>query len=167
MKPEVKKWLIVGGLSIISVALAIGYLQYRKLKDYIIKVRGVNVKQITANIFDFDLLVSFTNNSNVKFTISEQLYDVYINDKFVTKIKGTQSVTILPKQSTIIPLNITFNPTGVLKMLEKSWVQMLLNPALITLKIDMQLKVNLYGFKKSMPITFTSTLKELLTKKPQ
>ncbi len=165
MKPQVKKWLIVGGLSVISVALAMGYLQYRKLMNYTVKLGGVKFKQITAKVFNFDLFIKFTNNSDINFVISEQEYSVYLNDKFVTKIKNKDDVTVLPKATNSIPVNINFNPTEVLNLLGKNFTNILLHPETIAIKVDGKLKVKLYGFTKGIPFVYESNLKELMASK--
>lgn len=167
MKPEVKKWLIVGGLGVISVALAVGYLQYRKLMNYTVKVGGAKFKQITAKVFNFDLFIKFTNNSDINFVISEQEYKVYINDKFVTKITNGTDVTILPKATNTIPVNIDFNPTDALNILGKNFTAILVHPENINLKVDGKLKVKLYGFTKAIPFVFESTLKDLMASKKE
>ena len=165
MKPEVKKWLIVGGLGVISVALAMGYLQYRKLMNYTIKLGGAKFKQVTAKVFNFDLFIKFTNNSNINFVISEQEYKVYLNDKFVTKISNQNDVTILPQATNTIPVNIDFNPTEVFTLIGGNITNILLKPETIKVKVDGKLKAKLYGFTKSIPFVYEATLKELMASK--
>jgi LEA14-like dessication related protein len=167
MKPEVKKWLIVCGLGVISVALAMGYLQYRKLMNYTVKLGGVRFKQINANVFNFDLFIKFSNNSDINFVISGQEYKIYLNDKFVTKIENTNDVTILPKATNTIPVNINFNPTEVLNLLGKNFANILLNPETIKIKVDGKLKVKLYGFSKAIPFVFEKNLKDLMASKKE
>ena len=59
MKPEVKKWLIVGGLGVVSIALAIAYLQYKKIMNYVLKFKSVKIKKINEKIIDFDLFLNW------------------------------------------------------------------------------------------------------------
>ena len=167
MKPEVKKWLIVGGLGVISVALAMGYLQYRKLMNYTVKLGGVKFKSISTKVFNFDLFIKFTNNSAINFVISEQEYNVYLNGKFVTKITNKDDVTVLPKATNSIPVNINFNPTEVLNLLGKNFTNILLHPEAIAIKVDGKLKVKLYGFTKAIPFVYESNLKELMASKKE
>lgn len=165
MKPEVKKWLVVGGLGIISVALALGYLQYRKLMNYTIKLGGAKFKNISAKVFNFDLFIKFTNNSGINFVISEQEYKVYLNDKFVTTISNTEDVIVLPNTTNIIPVNVTFNPAEVLGLINSNLTNILLKPETIKIMVDCKLKVKLYGFTKSIPFVYEATLKELMASK--
>jgi LEA14-like dessication related protein len=167
MKPEVKKWLIVGGLGVISVALALGYLQYRKLMNYTVKLGGVKFKQVTSKVFNFDLFIKFTNNSDINFVVSDQEYKVYLNDKFVTKISNAEPVTILPNATNVIPVNVVFDPTVVLNMLGKNLSSILLSPETINIKVDGKLKAKLYGFTKSIPFVFEKNLKDLMASKKE
>ena len=167
MKPQVKKWLIVGGLGVISVALALGYLQYRKLMNYTVKLGGAKFKQITGKVFSFDLFIKFTNASDINFVISGQEYKVYLNDKFVTTISNTDAVTVLPKTTNTIPINVSFNPTEVLKLIGSNFSNILLKPETIKIKVDGKLKAKLYGFTKSIPFVYEATLKELMASKKE
>jgi LEA14-like dessication related protein len=167
MKPEVKKWLIVGGLGVISVALAMGYLQYRKLMNYTVKLGGAKFKQVTAKVFNFDLFIKFTNNSDVNFVISGQEYKVYLNDKFVTKISNSNEVNILPKATNVIPINVDFNPTEVLNLIGSNFANILLSPETIKIKVDGKLNAKLYGFTKGIPFVFEKNLKDLMASKKE
>jgi len=166
MKPEVKKWLIVGTLGVISVALALGYLQYKKLMNYTIKLKGFSLKTLTFKLINFDLFINFTNNSDLKFVISDQEYKVYLNNQFVTKLANKNDVVIGAKSTSIIPINIQFDPSSVLQLLGQNALTILASPNKITLKVDIKLKVALYGIKFSIPYVYESTLKELITPKP-
>lgn len=162
MKPKVKKWIIYGTLGAVSLLLLAGYLQYKKLMDYAIKFKGIKIKQLSATIFNFDLFINFTNNSDINFVITEQDYKVFLNDKFVTKIVNKTPTTILPATTSIIPVNVNFNPSEVLKLLGSNLTTILVTPEKITVKVDVKLKVSLYGIKISIPYVYIATLKELM-----
>lgn len=162
MKPNVKKWVIVGALSVISISLGLAYLQYRKLMNYVVNFKGVKFKTLTSKLINFDLFVNFTNNSDLKFDIVGQEYKVYINDTFVTKISNMIATKILPKQTNVIGVNVSFNPTEVLDLLNKNMASILLKPESVTIKLDLKLKVVMYGFKLSIPYVYNATLKEMM-----
>lgn len=162
LTPKTKKLLIYGTLGAISVALLLGYIQYQKLMNYVIKFKGIKIKQLTANVFNFDLFINFTNNSDIKFEITEQEYKVFLNDKFVTKLVNNLPTTIVPLSTNVIPVNVNFNPTEVLKLLGSNITTILLSPEKITLKVDIKLKVKLYGIPVSIPYVYVATLKELM-----
>lgn len=167
MKPEVKKWLIVGGLGVVSIALAIGYLQYKKIMNYVLKFKSVKIKKINEKIIDFDLFLFFTNKSDAKFTISEQEYKVYLNDQYVTKLVNSANTIILPKSDSLVGVNVTFQPKEVLDILKQNIFSIITTPEKFTLKVDMKFKVSIYGIKVSIPYTYISTIKELMAKREE
>jgi len=161
MKPETKKYIIAGVLGVISIAAALAYLQYRKLMNFTIKFKKVLVKTLSATSISFDLFLNFTNNSDIKFTILEQDYKVYMNDAFVTKIINKAPIEVISKGTSVIPVNVTFDPRAVLKLIGKNATDLLLNRDKIIVKMDIKLKVKLYGIPVSIPYVYTSNLKEL------
>lgn len=162
MKPETKKWLIVGGLSVISISLGLLYLQYRRLMDFTIKIKGITVNSLTQQVINFDLFINFTNNSDLKFEIIEQDTKVYINDKFVTRLANYNKVLVKPKETSVIPINVVFNPNDVLKIVGTSAVAMLLRPETVNIKLDIKMKVKLYGITVSIPYVYMATLKDII-----
>lgn len=166
MKPETKKWLIVGGLSVISIALGALYLQYKKLMNYTIKVKGIKLNTITPQVINFDLFINFTNNSDIKFVISDQVYKVYINGQYVTTLVNGTDVYVGAKSTSLIPVNVKFNPTDVMRLLGQNALIILASPQKINIKVDIKLKVSLYGIKFNIPYVYESTLKEIMTPTP-
>jgi len=162
MKIE-KKHIAIALIGLITITGAIFYAQYRRIMDYVIKFKGVKIKTLSGKNVNFDLFLSFTNKSDIKFEISEQEYKVYLNDKFVTKIVNYGKTIILPKSTSVLGLNIAFNPSDVLNILGENITALLVTPEKMTLKADIKLKVSLYGIKFSIPYTYTSTIKSLLT----
>jgi len=165
MKIE-KKHIIIGIIGLFTITGAILYAQYRRLMNYTIKFKNVKFNQLTATLLNFDLFINFTNNSDLKFDISEQDYKVYLNDKLVTKLVNMGTTTIMPKSTSVIPVNVKFNPTEVLNLLGKNWAAILLHPETINIRVEVKLKVSLYGIKFSIPYVYNSTLKEMMAKKP-
>ena len=116
------------------------------------------IKKLQENNADFDLLLDFTNKSDIKINIISQVYDVYINDKLISKAVNYKPQILSAKITSTIAVNVKFNP--------KKAGQNILNIALslkpIVLKVDVKLQVKLWLFKVNIPYTYTTTLKELL-----
>lgn len=165
MKIE-KKHIVIGLIGLVSITGAILYAQYRKLMNYTIKLKGFKLKTATLKLINFDLFINFTNNSDLKFVISDQEYKVYLNNQFVTKLANKNDVVVGAKSTSIIPINIQFNPSSVLQLLGQNALTILASPNKIVVKVDIKLKVALYGIKFSIPYVYESTLKELMTPTP-
>lgn len=161
MKIE-RKYIIAGLLSIISVAVAGGYLAYKKLMDYTIGLNKIRIRKISLKLISFDLFLNFTNKSTLGFDIIEQEYKVYMNNKFVSKVTNYSTTKIKPSATSLIGVNIKFDPTKVLQVIGKDFKQLILAPDQYTIKTEMNLKVKFYGFKLSIPYVYEDSLKNLI-----
>lgn len=165
MKIE-KKYLIAGAVAVLSVAGALAYLQYKKIMDYTIRFKSVKIRKISLTLFDFDVFLFFLNKSDLKFVINTQAYSVYLNGVFVTKIVNYADTTVLPKAESVLPLNVKFDPRIVLKTVQMNAVDLAVHPEKVKIKMDIKLKVSLWGLPVNIPYTYESTLKEMMAPAP-
>ena len=156
-----KKYIIAGIIGTITIAGALAYLQYKKLMNYVIKVKSAVVKTITANLLDLDLILDFENKSNISFEIKNQEYEIYIDNKFISKIKNIKPVFVQAKSQSDIFVNIKANPTKVGSKFKLEDLNKLLDFQNIKIKVIGKLKVKLYGFPVNIPFNFETTIKEL------
>ncbi len=164
MKIE-RKHIVAGAIALVTVTGAIAYLQYKRLMNYTLKLKSLKFKEFTKNVMSFDVFLNFKNNSDVKIDISKKIANVYLNEKFVTKIESFDPIVILPMGESVISTNVEFNPTQVLKLIEKNYTDILLNPSKINLKVDIKLKAKLWFFNVNISETYKFTLKEILDSK--
>lgn len=162
MKIE-RKYIVAGLLGIVSFALAAGYLAYKKLMDYTLGFKSIKVKKVSIKLIEFDVFLNFLNKSNLGFDIIEQEYKVYMNDKFVSKVVNYSTTKILPNATSVIGVNVKFDPRVVLKVIGKDFKDLILKPDQYIIKTDMKLKVNFYGFKVSIPYVYEDTLKNFIS----
>jgi LEA14-like dessication related protein len=160
-----KKYLIAGVIAMVTITGALAYLQYKKLMNYIIKVKTAVVKTITANLLDLDLTLDFENKSNISFEIKSQEYEVYIDNKFITKINNIKPVFIKAKSNSDIFVNIKANPTKIGSKFKLEDLGKLLDLQNVKLKIIGKMKVKLYGISVNIPFNYETTIKELREKK--
>ena len=160
-----KKYLIAGVIAMVTITGALAYLQYKKLMNYIIKVKTAVVKTITANLLDLDLTLDFENKSNISFEIKSQEYDIYIDNKFISKINNIKPVFIKAKSNSDIFVNIKANPTKVGSKFKLEDLSKLLDLQNVKLKIIGKMKVKVYAFTVNIPFNYETTIKELREKK--
>ncbi len=164
LTPKTKKYLIAGGLGLISIALAGAYLQYKKLMDYVLTFKSVKVKKFTKDIIDIDVFLNFQNKSNIEFNIKSQKYDVYVNGVFITKIENASPTTIKSETTSILPLNVVLKPSEIIsKVGGAKGLFAMANPDTMKIKIDMKLQVQLWFFTINIPYTYEDTLKNMIT----
>ncbi len=166
MKLE-KKYLVAGAIGLVTVTGALMYLQYKRLMNYVIKVKRVVVNRIDSGSVDLNLFLNFTNNSDIGFTIESQSHNIYINDTLVSKIENNTPNQILPKSTSVIGVNIKFNPNKIINILGKNIVDFLTSSDKLRIKIDMKFRVKLWFFKVNIPYVYETTLKDLLNTKKE
>lgn len=165
MEAKTKKYLVAGIIGAVTITGALLYLQYKKMMNYVLKFRSIKGKKFSANAIDFDLFLNFTNNADIGFTIKSQLYNVYVNDVFITKIENSSPLVIKPKDTSILGINIALNPKDIMNKLGTKALGLLITPDKFMIKLDMKLRVQLYIFTVNIPYTYQTTLKQIMTAK--
>ncbi len=157
-----KKYIIAGVIAVVTFVGAFAYLQYKKMMDYVIKFKGIKIKKISLNLISFDLFLDYTNNSDITFTLKKQVYDVYVNNIFVTTLENTSPNTILKNTTSVLGLNVAFNPKEVLKKIKKNASDLLTNSDKIIIKVDVKLKVKVGIITITVPYVYEDTLKNMM-----
>jgi LEA14-like dessication related protein len=161
-----KKYIIAAAIGIVTIAGAIAYLQYKKLMNYTIKLRGIKFRSASLRLIDFDLLLLFKNNSNVAFKIESQVYDIYLNNIFVTKLQSATQTDIAANSESPLSLGIRFDPSKALEKLNLTALQLLKDNGKIRIKIDMKLKIKVWGITVNFPYVYEDSLKNLMAPTP-
>jgi len=145
------------GLGVVSIALGAAYIQYKRLMNYCIGLNKIKINSLEENSVNIDLFLNFKNNSNVKFEIESQDYNVYVNDKLIVAAINFNTIDIRKDSMAVIPVNIKFNP----KKSGQSVLNALVSGS-INVKIEVKLKVKLWMFKVNIPYTYNAKLGDLL-----
>lgn len=157
-----KKHIIAGLIGLVTITGAVAYLQYQKLMDYVLSFKSIKVNSIGIKLFDFNLFLNFQNKSNIKFTIVRQKYDVYINGIYLTTLKNEVSNVIEPKSTSVIGLNVRFDPREALQKLKMSAASLAAGPDKVLVKIDTQMTVKYGLLSASIPYVYEDTLKNMM-----
>jgi hypothetical protein len=127
----------------------------------------LRVRKLKFNDFDFDITLDFMNKSNIDFVIEKQVYNVYLNDIFVSKLENISPSTIKANTTSPMALNVKVNPKDVLEKIGVNAVNFVLNADKTILKVDAKLKVKLWFFNINIPYVYQSTLKDMLYPAPE
>ena len=166
MKLE-KKHIVAGVIGIVSISAAVLYWQYKKLMDYCISLNKIMLKEFNLSTANIDLYLNFKNNSAIKLEIISQEYTVLINDKEVVKAGNSNSLSVQPNSTSVLSVNIGFNPSKLINIIGGLAKDIVLNPQSVNITIAIKVKVKLWAFTISIPYEFKSTLKDLLANKQQ
>lgn len=156
-----KKYIIAGGIAIVTITGALLYWQYTKLMEYALKLAGVKVNKATSNAVDIDLVLTLSNNSNLKFTIISQEYKVFLNNTLLANITNPSAQEISPASVSPVSVNIKFNPAKVGNDIKGSAADILLNLSQTKVRVDVKLKVGIWLFKIAIPYSYSTTIKDL------
>lgn len=157
-----KKHIVAGSIALVTITGAFIYMQYKKLMEYTLGFKSMKVKKVSLNEVVLDVFLMFNNPSKLKFDITEQEYKVFINNQFVSDAVNYSTNAIEPKSSSVLGVNIKFNPSTVLKVLKMNWADILLSPEQSKIKIEMKFKVKLYLIPITIPYVYEFTFKELV-----
>jgi LEA14-like dessication related protein len=138
--------------------------------QYVIKVKSVIPKRITATNINFDLLVWFRNSSDLRITIEQQNHKVYLNDKFITSIVNNVDNTIKPKETSVIGFNVDISLKELLSTLSREYMNILMNPDKFNIRVDMNFKIKFYFIRVNIPYSYVITMNDIIEmtkKKPQ
>ncbi len=166
MKIE-KKYIVTGAIAIVSISAAALYWQYKKLMEYCISFNKIVLKKFSLQAADFDIYLNFKNNSSIKIDILSQDYIAYLNDKEIIKISNASQLSILPKSTSVLSMNVAFQPTSLLNTIGGLAGDIALRPQNVILKVKVNLKVKLWLFTINIPYEYKTTVKDLLANKQQ
>jgi LEA14-like dessication related protein len=159
MTGKQKTYLIAAILGTISIFAAGAYLQIKKMTNNVIGFNKVKIKKISLNLIDFDLFLNYTNNSDIKFTLRKQTYDLFINNIYITTISNSVDNVINKNSVSVIGVNVAFNPKDVYKKLD---LNLLSDPSKIMIKLDMKIKVKVGFISVTIPYIYEDTLKNMM-----
>jgi LEA14-like dessication related protein len=160
-----KKHYIAGAIGLVTFTGAMAYLQYKRMMDYVVKVRKVDPKKVSAKLISLDMVIDYTNKGNVDIQVESTTSNVYINDKYVTKIELKKPFVIKANSTFPVSINVQFNPSDVLNALKINLVDVAINPQKINIRVDLVLKAKLWFFNINIKDKYVFNLKDLLTKK--
>ena len=102
----------IGAVMIGVFGYTLNYLlkQVRLLVNTVFEFSGVKVNSISLQQISITLWWKVVNKSDISFTVSNQDYDIYLNDTFVQKVGYTAPVEVKSKSTTFLPTYIVFEP---------------------------------------------------------
>ena len=99
-----------------TLVVVISYLvtQLIKVKKATMTYAGVKIKSLSLNRIDLTAYFKSINTGTASVTLSNQEYDVYMNNKFVTHMKYSQPFVIKPGLN-IMPLEVSASLSDIVK----------------------------------------------------
>lgn len=161
-----KRSKIIIATTVVLTGLVIGGIwlkkQVSKILDYKLTFKNIKLISATPKRVSFNVFFDFLNKSDININLSEQVYDIYINDKLVNTLSN-YSENILAKNSVSpIGFNVDLDFNEINKTIKMDYTKMLLNPKDVLIKIDMKWKAKLGFIKVPVGYVWETNLKEIL-----
>ena len=107
---------IIGGIGLTLVAVAAYFeKQANLLKEACSTIAGAIIHQISFTNVSFTLMMNIANKSDIDFTVTNQKYNVYVNNMLVAKIDNPDTVKVNARGTSTVNINVKFNPQDLLK----------------------------------------------------
>jgi LEA14-like dessication related protein len=165
MDKKTKMALALSGATVLGLTLFFAIRQYRKIMSYTIKMAGKKIQKVTSKEIIFDLYVAVSNFADIPITMKTQLYKIYVNKNYLSKVSADTPVTINPKQTQTFPLRVAIKTADLQRVIGKNWAAILLQPQNVNLTVEFELRASLFGIGIPIKNSYVIPLKELL--KPQ
>lgn len=163
--PKVRNGIIIGGLAIAAIGV-IAYFkrQINLLKDACYTISGGIIHNISLSNVKMTLFFKIVNESDITINVSNMVFNIYVNNMFITKIEKPDAQTIFSKSDTIVKLDFEFNPKDLLRAGITNIQPILFDKEklIISIKGNFTAKTGIVKLN-NYPIDEKITLKELLT----
>jgi len=156
-------FIYVGGAILGTYIVTYLVKQSNLLRETCFKPAGFVPNKLTLNEADINLKLKMKNKSDIDYYLKQQLYNVFINDKFVGSVKNNNKLYIAQNKTSDVWLNIKFNPLQVANLSWDTLKELLTTggDAKIQLKGNAKVVVASGLFAFDYPVDETFSLKEL------
>jgi LEA14-like dessication related protein len=161
------KKILIGSIITLGVGI-FGYALYKYIKrqtellqDFVWEFASFKFTSVQKDLIKGNMSINFTNKSNVEIKVSEALLDFYFNGVNIGYFQDTNEFIIPANNTTNIPFEFTLNP----QMVITNFTDLVLYSTRqkdASIHIEGIIKFKSGFIKGSFPITYDTTLKELL-----
>jgi len=161
MEKSTKVWIGLVGVAIVGVG---GYLYYNvsKLIKATFKVNGVKDVNISGSNISFTLISKITNNGNISAYVNDQYYDVFINDKLVSRVHNKGNVFVGADKTSIIPLKVDLKLNELVKIGLENLTNIVTDKSKVKFSIKGYFKWRAGILAAKQPFELSYTLKEIV-----
>jgi LEA14-like dessication related protein len=111
---------------------------------------------------DFNSYFDYKNNSDIDIKLSEQEYDIYVNEVYITTLRNYQENILKANSVSELGFNINLNLPDLDKKLKVNYFKMIAEPKAVKIRVEMKWKVRFGLFKIPIKYSWNTNLKEIL-----
>jgi LEA14-like dessication related protein len=160
---KINKWALwsVVGVAVAGTAMYVTK-QVKKMMDYTLIFKSVKVNKLTLDTLDFNSYFDYKNNSDIDIKLSEQEYDIYVNEVYITTLRNYQENILKANSVSELGFNINLNLPDLDKKLKVNYFKMIAEPKAVKIRVEMKWKVRFGLFKIPIKYSWNTNLKEIL-----
>ena len=152
-----KQFIVGGAVALVFIAGFLG-IQFYRLKNFTLQIKGVDKFKASMKRVSFDVYLDFINKSNLQIALGYQNYKVYINNKLVTTINSRTPQVIHPKSGSVLKASVDLSPADLINKLGGASIENILNIKQQKLKIVVSLGVRYLGITIPINTTIENTI---------
>lgn len=154
--------IVASGIALTLAGMWI-YKQLKKMEDYDLDFEKLTVVEFSKTRIIMDLVMKFTNRSNLSVTLAKQEYDVYVNGIYITTVKNDAPNTIYANSASMVGSRISVNPADIIAKSILNPLELFKSPKKLNIKIVMKYKIKVLFFDVSIPeIVYEDTLYNMM-----
>src|SRR3990167_10572004 len=114
--PNIKKIAIISGLGLAAIAV-MAYLnkQTTLLKNACYTIAGAIINEISLTRMIFTLILNISNKSDIDFVVTNQKYNIYVNEMLVAVIENKNDIKVNSNGMSTVNIEVSFNPQDLLQ----------------------------------------------------
>jgi len=157
----------VGVVLIGLTAITVNYIlkNLRKLTNLTFDIRTVKLNTLNLKEISFTILWVIKNPSDFRFIVKNQVYDVFVNGKFVKKVGAVEETEVLSNGTSLLPTNVFLTTKELLNLGIENLEDLVTESGRKKLKIKVtgtfDVKTPVFTLKK-LPFEFEDTLHNIL-----
>jgi len=157
----------VGIVLIGLTAITINYIlkNFRKLANLDYDLKTVKLNTLNLKEISFTILWDIKNPSDFRFIVKNQVYDVFVNGKFVKKVGAVEDVEVLSNGTSLLPTNVFLTTKELFNLGIENLEDLVTESGRKKLKIKVagtfDVKTPLFSLKK-LPFLFEDSLHNIL-----
>ena len=157
----------VGAVIIGLTAITLNYVlkNVRKLANISFDIKTVKLNTLSLKEISFTILWVIKNPSDIRFSIKNQVYDVFVNGKFVKKVGAVEEVEVLGNGTSLLPTNVFLTTKELINLGVDNVEDLVTESGRKKVKVKVtgtfDIKTALFGLKK-LPFTFEDSVHNIM-----
>ena len=157
----------VGVVLIGLTALTVSFIlkNVRKLANLTFDIRSVKLNTLNLQEISITIFWVIKNPSDFRFIVKNQVYDVFINGKFIKKVGAVEEIQVLSNGESLLPTNVFLTTKELFNLGIQNLEDLVTESGSKKLKLNVtgtfDVKTPLFGLKK-LPFEFEDSLHNIM-----